>query len=109
MTSVMDRRCGEAERRKVVGGAAVLRTVLYGLCSTLIALAAALATGCVPSVPLQGPGDETANVFVHPITGKVVHCETVGLPYQVRDAILWRRSLTPDCATAAEEQGVVQQ
>ena len=92
--------------RTVVPSAGTLRGLI---CSTLIALAAALTSSCVPSVPLPGPGDETANVFVHPISGEVVHCETVGLPYQVRGAILWRRSLTPDCATAAEKQGFVQQ
>ena len=88
---------------------------------TLIAFAAALPTGCAPSVPLvasvplvtseplPGPGNGTANVFIHPVTGEVVHCETTGLPYQVRGATLWRRSLTPHCSTAAEKQGFVRQ
>jgi len=76
---------------------------------TMIALAAALTTGCVRSVPLQGPGDGTANVFVHPITGEVVHCETAGLPYQARGVTLPRRVLTPHCAAVAEKEGFVQE
>jgi len=76
---------------------------------TLIALVPALPTGCVRSVPLPGTGDGTANVFVHPITGEVVHCETVGRPYQVRGVTLPRRMLTPHCAAVAETQGFVQQ
>jgi len=76
---------------------------------TMIALAAALTTGCVRSVPLQGPGDGTANVFVHPVTGEVVHCDTAGLPYQVRGVTLPRRVLTPHCAALAEKEGFVQQ
>ena len=76
---------------------------------TMIALAAALTTGCVRSVPLQGPGDGTANVFVHPITGEVVHCETAGLPYQTRGVTLPRRVLTPHCAAVAEKEGFVQE
>lgn len=76
---------------------------------TMIALAAALTTGCVRSVPLQGPGDGTANVFVHPITGEVVHCETAGLPYQTRGVTLPRRVLTSHCAAVAEKEGFVQE
>jgi len=49
----------------------------------LLALAATLATGCLSSAPLPGPGDETANVFVHPVTGERLRFETP-LPEDMR-------------------------
>src|SRR5215831_18262832 len=41
----------------------------------LLAFVATLSSGCVPSVPLPGPGDG-GSVFVHPVTGEVKHCES---------------------------------
>ena len=72
----------------------------------LLALVATLSSGCVPSVPLPGPGDG-GSVFVHPVTGEVKHCADAGMPANFRGGVLWRRMLTPDCTTAAEEQGFV--
>ena len=72
----------------------------------LLALVATLSSGCVSTVPLPGPGDG-GSVFVHPVTGEVKHCEDAGMPANFRGGVLWRRMLTPDCTTAAEEQGFV--
>ena len=87
------------------GGPRGGRTVAF---LTVLTLVATLSAGCVTSVPLPGPGDGTA-VFVHPITGQLKHCEDAYLPATFRGGVLWRRMLTPDCTTAAEEQGFVRE
>src|SRR5262249_57456818 len=68
----------------------------------LLALMATLSSGCVPSVPLPGPGDG-GSVFVHPVTGEVKHCEDAGMPANFRGGVLWRRLPTPPFPTPPPE------
>jgi hypothetical protein len=65
-----------------------------------------LASGCVSSVPLPGPGDGTDAVYAHPQTGEVRHCENPGATAAFRGGILAANAYA-DCKSAAEEQGFV--
>jgi len=109
------RRILEGQGRNTVGTLSPSRNERAGKsrkCGTVVFLSllafTTLSSGCVTSVPLPGAGDGTANVFVHPITGEVKHCDTVGRPASFRGGVLWRRMLTPDCTRAAENQGFIQ-
>ncbi len=62
-----------------------------------------LASGCVSSIPLPGPGEGTRAVYVHPQTGEVQHCESATW---FNNGLLGLNAYA-DCKTAAEAQGFV--
>lgn len=74
--------------------------------AALYLLVALLASGCVSSVPLAGPGDASDAVYAHPQTGEVRHCEKPRALGAFQGGILALNAYA-DCKTAAEEQGFV--